>query len=127
MQLVKKGSKVYILEVDLDYLDELHEMHNDYPLPSEILKISHNIVSNYSNNIANDYEIKIGNVNKLVPNLGNKGIYVLHYKNLQLYLPLGMALASIHRISKFKQLDLLMIYIDFNTHKKNAVNSFKKD
>ena len=102
-------------------------MHNDYPLPSEILKISHNIVSNYSNNIANDYEIKIDNVNKLVPNLGNKGIYVLHYKNLQLYLPLGMALASIHRISKFKQLDLLMIYIDFNTDKKNAVNSFKKD
>ena len=102
-------------------------MHNDYPLPSEILKISHNIVSNYSNNIANDYEIKIGNVNKLDPNLGNKGIYVLHYKNLQLYLPLGMALASIHRISKFKQLDLLMIYIDFNTDKKNAVNSFKKD
>ena len=124
---MKKGSKVYILEVDLDYPDELHEMHNDYPLPPKILKISHKLVSNYSYNIANDCEIKSGSVNKLVPNLGNKGKYVLHYRNLHLYLSLGMELASIHRILKFKQLDLLMIYIDFNTDKNNAVNSLKKD
>ena len=99
---MKKGSKVYILEVDLDYPDELHEMHNDYPLPPKILKISHKLVSNYSYNIANDCEIKSGSVNKLVPNLGNKGKYVLHYRNLHLYLSLGMELASIHRILKFK-------------------------
>ena len=28
---------------------------------------------------------KIGGVNKLVPNLGSKGKYVIHYKYLQLY------------------------------------------
>ena len=55
------------------------------------------------------------NVNKLVPNLGNKGKYVLHYRNLHLYLSLGMELASIHRILKFKQLDLLMILIQTKT------------
>ena len=53
-------------------------MHNDYPLAPEKLKINHDILSNYCSNIANDYGIKIGSVNKLVPNLGNKSKCVLH-------------------------------------------------
>ena len=119
---------IYILEVDLEYSDELHEMHNDYPLTPEKLKINHDTLSNYCSNIVNDYGIKIGSVNKLVPNLGNKSKYVLHYKNLQLYLSLGMKLSKVHRILRFKQLDWLKTYIDFNTDKrKNVANSFQKD
>ena len=116
----------HILEVDLEYSDELHELHNDYPLAPEKLKINHDMLSNYCSNIANDYGIKIGSVNKLVPNLHNKSKYVLHYKKLQLYLSLGIKLTKVHRILKFKQLDWL--YIDLNTDKrKNAANSFKRD
>ena len=48
------------------------------------------MLSNYCSNIANDYGIKIGIVNKLVPNLRDKSKYVLRYKNLQLYLSLGI-------------------------------------
>ena len=62
----------YILEVDLEYPDKLHELRNDYPLAPEKLKINHDMLSNYCSNIANDYGTKIGSVNKLVPNLGNK-------------------------------------------------------
>ena len=47
--------------------------------------------------IADKYQIKVGNVKKLIPNLGNKTKYVLHYKTLQLYLSLGMKLTEIHR------------------------------
>ena len=61
-------------------------------------------------------------VNKLVPNLGNKSKNVVHYKNLQLYLSLGMKLTKVHRILKLKQSDWMTKYIDFNTGKrKNAV------
>ena len=103
-------------------------MHNDYPLTPEKLKINHDTLSNYCSNIVNGYGIKIGSVNKLVPNLGNKSKYVLHYKNLQLYLSLGMKLSKVHRILRFKQLDWLKTYIDFNTDKrKNVANSFQKD
>ena len=33
----KNSSDGYILEVDLEYPDKLHELHNDYPLAPEKL------------------------------------------------------------------------------------------
>ena len=72
----------------------------------------------YCGNIANEYGIEIGAVNKLVRNLVNKSKYVLHYKNFQLYLSLGMTLTKVHRILEFKQSDWLKKYIDFNTDKR---------
>ena len=45
--------------------------------------------------IACEYEIKLGDVKKLIPSLGNKTNYVVHYRNLQLYLSLGMKLKFI--------------------------------
>ena len=65
-------------------------MHNDYPLVPEKIEISHDMQSKHCSNIANKYDII--NVNKLVPNLGNKSKYVLHNKNVQPYLSLGMKL-----------------------------------
>ena len=95
----------YFFEVDLDYPDELHELLNDYPLAPEKRAVSSDMLSKYCKKIAEKYEIKVGDVKKLIPNLGNKTKYVLHYKNLQLYLSLGMKLTKIHRVLKFKQSD----------------------
>ena len=65
---------------------------------------------------------------KLIPNLGNKTNYVLHYKNLQLYLSLGMKLTKIHKVLTFKQSDWMRKYVYFNTEKRtNAANNFEKD
>ena len=85
-------------------------------------------MSDYCKKIADEYEIKIGDVKRLIPDLGKKTNYVLHYRNLQLYLFLGMKLIKIHRMLKFKQSNWMKKYIDFNTEKrKNAANDFEKD
>ena len=86
------------------------------------------MLSDYCKKIADEYEIKVGDVKKLIPNLGNKTNYVVHYRNLQLYLSLGMKLTKIHRVLKFKQSDWMKKYINFNTEKRtSAANSFGKD
>ena len=78
--------------------------------------------------IADKHEIKVVNVKKLIPNLGRKTEYALHYRNLQLYLSLGMKLTKIHGVLKFKQSDCIKKYIDYNIEKiKNAANDFDKD
>ena len=69
--------------------------------------------------IADKYEIKVGDVKKSIPNLVNKTNYVVHYRNLELYLSLGMKLSKIHKVLEFKQSDWMKKYIDFNTEKKN--------
>ena len=75
--------------------------------------------------IANKYGIKVGDVMKLIPDLSDKTNYVLHYRNLQLYLSLRMKLIKILRVPKFKQSDQMKKYIDFNTEKRtNATNIF---
>ena len=101
----------YMLEVDLEYSTELHGLHSDNPLAQGKLEVNQNILSKYCFNIANEYGIKIGGVNKLVPNLDNKSKYVAHYRNLQLHLSLGIKLTKVHRILGFKQSDWLKKYI----------------
>ena len=76
----------------------MHELHNHYPLGPEKLEINQNMLSNYCFSIANEYGIKIGGVNELVSNLRNKSKYVVHYRNLQLYLSLGMKLTKIQNL-----------------------------
>ena len=97
-----------ILEVDLEYPDKLHDLHNDYPLAPERIMCKNE-------------------VEKLILNLGNKKNYVLHYENLKQYLDLGLNLTRIHRGIKFEESDWLKPYIDMNTElRAEANNDFEK-
>ena len=123
-----KGDKGCIIECDLEYPENLHDKHNMYPLAPEKLLIENDMLSPYCTEILNEFKMQKNTCKKLIPNLMNKQKYVLHYKNLQLYLDLGMKLGKIHRLLEFKQKNWLKDYIDFNTQKrKNASNSFEKD
>ena len=127
MQISKKILIGYLLEVDLKYPDYLHKLHNDYPLALEKLAASSEMLSKYCKKFADKYEIKVGDVKKLIQNLSNKINYVVHYRNLQLYLSLGMKLTKIHRVLNFKQPDWMKKHIDFNTEKRmKTANNFEK-
>ena len=97
-----------ILEVDLEYPEQLHHLHNEYPLAPESLNV--------------------GNVDKLIPNLMDKERYVLHRDNLLLYESLGIKIKKIHRGITFVESPWLKEYIDLNTGlRAKATNTFEKD
>ena len=82
----------YVYEVDLEYPDELHDLHNDYPCAAEKIKVNDEMLSDYCQNIKNRFKISSGNVSKLIPTLHHKEKYVFHEENLKLYLSLGLKL-----------------------------------
>ena len=85
LNLISEKSPIgYILEIDLEYPEKLHLLHNDYPLASEKLAIPYEMLSDFCKKIVDEYGIKVGDVKKLFPNLGKKTNYVLHYRNRQL-------------------------------------------
>ena len=97
-----------ILEVDLEYPQELHDLYDDYPLAPERLMVD--------------------KVEKLIPNLNNKEKYVIHHEALKQYLELGLKLVKVHRGIKFCEEDFMKSYIDKNTKlRAKAKSEFEKD
>ena len=92
----ENGRKGLILEVDLEYPIELHDLHNDYPVAPEKLNASNNMLSEHCKKITEKYNISIDLVRKLIPTLKVKKEYVLHYRNLQLYMALGLKVKKVH-------------------------------
>ena len=90
----------YILDFHLEYPEELHLLHNDYPLAPEKPAIPFDMLSDYCKKAADEYVIKVSDVMKLIPHLGNKLNYILDCRNRQLYLSLGMKLTEIHKVRK---------------------------
>ena len=104
----KNDNKGYILEVNVDYPNELQNLHSDLPfLPERMV---------------------INNTKKLVCNLQDKKNYVMHINVLKQALDHGLKLRKVHRVIEFDQEAWLKKYINFNTElRKNALNDFEKD
>ena len=121
------GPEGFILEVDLEYPQELHDEHNAYPLAPERMVVQKEWMSEYQHGLLGK-GMASAEVEKLVPNLRDKNHYVLHYRNLQLYLGLGMKLKKVHRALRFEQSPWMEPYIRMNTElRKQATNAFEKD
>ena len=75
------GPEGYILEVDLEYPEDLHNAHNSYPLAPERMVVQKEWTSDYQHDLLG-VGVAPTEVEKLVPNLRKKDRYVLHYRNL---------------------------------------------
>lgn len=128
LKMNASGDRGCFIECDLEYPEELHNMHNSYPLAPEKLTITNDMLSPFTAELKKDLNVSDDKINKLVCTLSTKRNYVLHIRNLQLYVSLGLKLTKIHKVLTFSQKSWLKEYIDFNTNKRKlAKNPFEKD
>ena len=124
---LKANSKVgYILEVSLRYPPHLQRerSHQDYPLACEKLRLTDELLSPLTRSLKAKFRMKsTRNVEKLVPNFFEKERYVVHYRNLGLYLELGLQLEKIHRVVAFYQSAWMAPYINFNIEQRQKAKS----
>ena len=98
------------------------------PLAPEKLKVEKHWMSPYQQKLIDELNVSGVEVEKLVPNRLPKTRYVLHYRNLQLYLQLGLKLTKVHKVLQFNQSAWMAPYIEKNTElRKLAQNEFQKD
>ena len=109
----------YILGVDLQYLNSLHNQHDNYPLAPESPVIDRSMYSPTQQSIFPESAPQT----KLTPNLQDKVKYAVHYRNLKLYLQLGLVVTKVHRVLAFKQSPWFKTYIDFNTRQRSLAGN----
>lgn len=119
----------YILEVDLVYPKKYHKYHSNFPLAPENLEITYDDLSPTMKEIFFTLEQKTKyNDKKLVATFHERKQYVLHFKNLKLYLQLGMRLNKVHRVMQFKQKAFIAPFIEKCTRlRQNAKTKFEQD
>ena len=88
------------------------------PFPRKKVVIKDEWLSPYCTKIKEKFNLASDKTTKLIPTSFNKEKYVLHIKNLESYLKLGMRLTKIYRVLQFNESSWLEPYIYFNTKKR---------
>ena len=128
MKMKWNSKKGWILGVDLEYPEELHDAHNDYPLAPERKAIKPEQLSECLRRFMADLDLTMPNTEKLVLTLEDKEKYVVHYNNLQFYLRQGMRLKKVYRVIEFDQEPWMESYIRMTTEfRKQAKSDFETD
>ena len=99
----KENDKTWLdFQMDLDYPAALHKDHSGYPLAHEEKKIKKELISEHQKKLEDELQLDL-NEEKLERTLQDKKNYVVHYRNLQLYLKLRMKLKKVHRTLEFDE------------------------
>ena len=127
MSIPKEGPKGCFVQVTLEYPQNLHNEHTDYPLAPVRMRVSYSDLLDYSKCLANKYNLKVGDT-KLMGTLLPKHAYILHYRVLQFYVSKGLIVKTIHRGLHFHQSKFIRPYIEFNAMMRaKATCSFDVD
>ena len=128
-RLEPEGEVGCIIQCSLEYPVALHDYHSDYPLAPIKKSIPYGMLSPVARMICDKHKLKrTTNVEKLLATVEDKDFYILHYRNLQLYVSLGLRVKKIHAGIIFKQGHIMKSYVDFNSEKRaQATNKFDTD
>lgn len=119
----------YLLEVDLHYPKKLHTKHSNFPLAPENILVEYENLSPFSKkSLFRSTKNKKFSDCKLSSTFHDRKNYVLHFKNLKLYLSLGLKLLNVHRVLRFRQKKFIAPFIEMCTRERQkAKTKFEQD
>ena len=119
----------YFLKINVHFPLKTHEYLSDLPPAVENMAVSKDMLCPYTTELVDNLDSgRFSATKKLVPHLGPRKDYVIHYQELQYYVKLGMIIDEVIEILSFDQTNWLASYIVFNTEKRQgAKNAFEKD
>ena len=129
MKIAPDADEGCFVECTLDYPEALHDLHVDYPLAPVKTKITYDMLSPYARFLCDQHKLKYTlKTEKLLTTFQRRSFYVLHYRNFQLYVKLGMKVVAIHSALAFNQAPYMKSYVDMNAQKRvGMTNKFNGD
>ena len=117
--LEPEGEVGCIIQCSLEYPVASHDYHSNYPLAPVKKLIPYGMLSPVAKMICDKHKLKrMTNVVKLLATVEDKDFYILHHRNLQLYVSLALQVEKIHAVIIFKQGPIMKSYVDFNSKKR---------
>ena len=119
----------YRVEATIEYPDNLHDEHADFPLAPHTGCIQEKWLSEYQLHLLRENDLDHNSkAQKLLQTFFTKENYVMHYRVLKLYVQLGLKISKVHRVLAFTQKRWMKPYIDLNTRmRQNAQKKFEEN
>ena len=122
--LEPEGDVGCIIQCSLEYPVALHGYYSDYPLTPIKKSIPYGMLFPIAKIVCDKHKLRRAtNVEKLLATVKDKDFYILHYRNLQLYVSLGLQVKKIHAGIIFKQgpmINLMLISILKREHRQQV-------
>ena len=125
-EIVEEISLEDILNTDdegINYPDDLHDKHSDFPLISDKEPVDPIELSEYQSELKTALNVSNSKNKKLRQTYHSKMNYVTHYRNLKFFISNGIKVNKLHRAVKFCQSKWLSTYIQLNTNKRQQAES----
>ena len=123
LQTDDNGEIGFVVEVDLEYPDAIHEKHSDFPIISDKQPIDPLELSEYQTQMKNALKVSATKTNKLRQTFHPKSHYVTHFRNLKFFVEQGIIVTKIHKAIKFQQSKWLSRYAELNTQRRKEATS----
>ena len=115
MKIAPDTDEGCFVDCTLDYPEALYYLHADYPLAIVKTKITYDMLSPYARFLCDHHELKYTlQTEKLLTTFQRRSFYVLHYRNFQLHVRLGMKVVAIHSALAFHQAPYMKSYVNMS-------------
>ena len=113
----------YLVDVDLDYPDSIHESTQEFPLAPSHGVVTNEMLSDYQKECIDKHNIKLGKDVKFLLTCETRKYYIVHYRLLKFFVEMGLKVIKIHRAIRFTQAPFLAPYIRYNNEQRKAATN----